>query len=611
MPRKERLFIPGLPQLIYLRGNNGETLFADEEDYRFFLSCLKKASQDYHQALHAFALQEARIHLLLTSPDKTSLSRFMQHVGRCYVPYFNRKYQRTGALLEGRYHSCIVEPSTYFLICQKYVETRPSAVSAHDYPWSSARANAGFEALDFVRPHDTLAGLGRTDDERRVRYRQFLASPLSGSFTSRIEECLQQNCVLGTLQFCRELEGNIHQSVRPRHSGRPRKHYPNRLSHWFRLEQEAQACLTGYAYQEIRLPLIDASAPSDMPVSPSLRSEGTMACLRAIARQDRMHDTARLWYQGPMFRTHHMASQGIEQFHQIGAEAFGHEGIEIELEQLLIQYDLIRQLKLAHLMELHITTLGSEQEIGQYREALKGHFSPFRIVLDEAQRKDLDSSPERLLRTPPPMLAELVAAAPAAASFLSEATRARFDTLTRALEQAGIPFTHTPGLFPDRACYAHTFYEWQTAHLDEHNVVCCGGRYDGLAREVAGYALPAVGFAFMVEPLVQLAETSRAALTGGEHAVDISILADSALTPQAMQLGHRIRDSYPHLAVFNDFSGVRMVSRLARARRRGSRFVIVLRADEPGRIELTDSETRSRILCDAGEVMSRLQRWFN
>lgn len=609
MPRKERLFIAGLPQLISLRGNNRETLFADEEDYRVFLQCLKRACGEFSPALHAFALLDTRILLLLSPPDKTSLARFIQHLGRCYVPYFNKKYQRSGALLEGRYHNCLIESPTYFLVCQKYLETQTGQNG--DCRWNSYPLHAGVESVSFLTPHPAYLALAPDAATRAQRYRQFMATPLGSAFTLRIEECLQQNCVLGTLQFCRELEERIHHSVRPRHSGRPRKHYPNRLSYWSSLEQEAHDRFTGYAYREIRLSLLEQDTP-DEALSPALRSEGTPGCLRAIAPRLNPDDITRVWYQGPMFRPQHLEHPGIEQFHQIGAEAFGEAGIEIELEQLLIQYDMIRQLKLAPLLELHLTTLGSPAELACYQEALRQYFSPFSIVLGEERRRLLVNRPEQLLVSPPEMLAELVHAAPTLQGYLSPASRERFETLTTALERARIPFTVTPRLFPERSCYSHTFYEWQTVHLEQRNVVCRGGRYDELAREIAGYPLPAAGFAFMVEPLVQLAENARVLRQEFAEKVDISILSDSTTNvPEAIRLGNLIRSRYPGLAVFNDFSGLRLQSRIARAKKRGSRFVITLHQDSQRPIDLCDFETDLRAQCREDEVVAQLKRWFN
>jgi len=64
----------------------------------------------------------------------------MQMVGRQYVRYFNRTYNRSGTLWEGRFKSCVVEAENYLLICQRYIELNPVRAAMVDspagYQWS-------------------------------------------------------------------------------------------------------------------------------------------------------------------------------------------------------------------------------------------------------------------------------------------------------------------------------------------------------------------------------------------------------------------------------------------------------------------------------------------
>ena len=70
-------------------------------------------------------LMTNHVHLLVTPNQADALSRFMQHVGRRYVQYFNFTYQRTGTLWEGRYKASLVEVETYLLSCYRYIELNP------------------------------------------------------------------------------------------------------------------------------------------------------------------------------------------------------------------------------------------------------------------------------------------------------------------------------------------------------------------------------------------------------------------------------------------------------------------------------------------------------
>jgi histidyl-tRNA synthetase len=616
VPRKERLFIAGMPQMIAFKGNNNEAIFRDSEDYRFFLLCLKHATELHAVQLHAYSLFGSQAFLLLSASDKTALARFTQHLGRCYVPYFNKRHGRSGALWEGRYRSCSIEPSSYFLLCQKYIETHGPQSAAQDAlpVCNSAGAYCGTQALDFLTPHSAYLSLAPDASARHSRYRQFLAMPLGASFSYRIEECLRQNCVLGTLNYCLELEARLRQPVRPRLNGRPRKHYPDKLSYWLWLEQEAQAGIQGHGYQEIRLPLLSGSSASGQDQAQwaaMLRSEGTMGCLAAIAEQHLAPLPTRWWYQGPMFRTHHLTGQQVEQFHQIGAEALGFAGVEIELEQLIIQYDLIERLKLSPLLELQINTLGDAQDLERYRQVLRQHFSSQLGSASPAWAARFERAPETLLAPQAGLPADLLASVPSLMRSLSDGACARFDALTQALERAGIPFTHRQDLFPHQPYYQQTFFEWHAAQLDDHPVVCRGGRYDDVASRMMGTPTAACGFAFMVEPLIQLAEKARATLQLHTHSADIVILSEGpAGAGRAFLLGQQLRSAYPYLAIVNDYSSARWTGRLARAQKTGARILASVRPGSEG-LELFACEEGVRQLSSPACVVADIRHWLN
>jgi len=610
VPRKERLFIAGMPQLIALKGNNNEAIFRDDADYRHFVSCLQKAAGSFDVGLHAYTLLTSQVYLLLSAGSKESLARFTQFLGRCYVAWFNKRHVRTGVLWEGRFRSCSVEPASYFLLCQKWIETRTPEGDSEpgDTPWNSLRAHTGHEALHFLTPHPVWLALAAEEPARWARYRQFLSTPLGASFISRVEDCLRQNCVLGTLNYCLELESQLHQPVRPRQSGRPRKHYPHRMNYWLWLEQEARSCIQGAAYREIRLPLLEAESgggTEDWPAN--LRSEGTLCCLHAIAGDQGGASPCRLWYQGPMFRTDPQTGTQVEQFHQIGVEALGYGDIDIELEQLLIQYDLFQRFKLSPHLELQINTLGDPEDLLRYREILRRHIAPAMKSLNAVQTRIAASAPEALLALPGVLPSDLQVSAPLLFDCLGDKARIRFERLTRALQAAGVPYTHRANLFPQHPFYQHTFFEWQSTLSEVHALVCQGGRYDALASRVLQRETSAFGFAFMVEPMIRLAEQSHAGHRLENQRADIAVLNEGAASVGvALALGHALREAYPFLAVVNDFSNGRMAGKQARAVRNGARIVVCV--ENAGHADLLLTEVAERLSCPVDQVVHLARR---
>lgn len=171
MARLPRLYFPGCAQHVIQRGNNRETCFYDEADYKAYLSFLKEAATKYQVDIHAFVLMTNHVHLLATPGDEQGISRLMQAQGRKYVQYFNFTHGRTGTLWEGRYKSTLVDSDSYLLTFYRYIELNPvrAGMVSHSskYPWSSYQLNASGKPIQLLTPHTLYLQLGKTVAERQ------------------------------------------------------------------------------------------------------------------------------------------------------------------------------------------------------------------------------------------------------------------------------------------------------------------------------------------------------------------------------------------------------------------------------------------------------------
>ncbi|WP_217495131.1 transposase [Vibrio sonorensis] len=145
MPRKPRLSVAGVCEHVIQRGNNRQVIFANEEDMKAYLTWLKEYSNRFQVSIHAWVLMTNHVHLLCTPSSPESISKMMQSLGRMYVMDFNRTYQRTGTLWEGRYRSCLVDSDTYLFELYRYIEMNPVRANMvaypDDYNWSSHHCN--------------------------------------------------------------------------------------------------------------------------------------------------------------------------------------------------------------------------------------------------------------------------------------------------------------------------------------------------------------------------------------------------------------------------------------------------------------------------------------
>lgn len=168
------------------RGNNRNACFREDADYLTYLACLRHLSAKYECDVHAYCLMTNHVHLLLTPADADRCGLLMRDLGRSYVPYFNRRYGRSGTLWEGRFRSCLAESARYVLACYRYIELNPvragMASAAGAYRWSSHGGNSGARKDPLLKPHAEFLGLGNQETVRSAAY--------LGLFRQTLEPCV-------------------------------------------------------------------------------------------------------------------------------------------------------------------------------------------------------------------------------------------------------------------------------------------------------------------------------------------------------------------------------------------------------------------------------------
>jgi len=227
MARLPRLVIPQTLHHVLQRSHEGILLFRDSEDYTTFLSWLAQAAKQFQVAIHAYILMPDHFHLLLTPSDEQGLSKFMQWIGRYYVPYFNRKYQRSGSLWQGRYKATVLEAERHFLQCSLYVEGSPLrsglVTDASEYPWSSYQHHIGQRTDPLISDHPIFWALGNTPFQREANYKEMMSQSLSVADMAQLDNAVQKGWLLGSASFQKEISKLTERRVAPAKRGRPRK----------------------------------------------------------------------------------------------------------------------------------------------------------------------------------------------------------------------------------------------------------------------------------------------------------------------------------------------------------------------------------------------------
>jgi len=374
---------------------------------------------------------------------------------------------------------------------------------------------------------------------------------------------------------------------------------PEQANIWRRIENTVIAVIRSYSYQEIRFPLVEKTELfarsigelSDIVAkemytftdrnneSLTLRPEGTAGCVRAGLEHGLFHNQIqKLWYIGPMFR-HERPQKGRQrQFHQIGLEAFGLPGPDIDAELILLCARIWKVLELDNIM-LQINTLGSAAARTRYRELLIEYFSGHKQQLDEDSQRRLHQNPLRILDSKNPDMQKIISDAPSIHNHLDAESADHFAGLKALLDQAAISYTVNPHLVRGLDYYGKTVFEWTTDLLGAQGTVCAGGRFDGLVEHFGGKPTPAIGCAMGLERLIELVQLDGAPdQTDGIPHVYL-ILADEAVQ-NGLKLAENLRNALPGLRLMSNCGGGSFKSQFKKADKSGARLAIILGQEE-------------------------------
>jgi putative transposase len=193
----------GLTQHVIQRGNNRSDMFRCDDDYEFFHAALGCTCSDEHVDVHSYTLMTNHVHLAVTPREDGAVSRAMQDIGRLYVLYFNRRYDRTGTLFDGRFKAFIIDTESYWFTCMRYVELNPVRAGIvsrpEQYRWSSYASNAFGVADPVVTPHPLYLELGSSGDARQRRWREICDEALDTTQLAEIRRAVQKGGALGRL----------------------------------------------------------------------------------------------------------------------------------------------------------------------------------------------------------------------------------------------------------------------------------------------------------------------------------------------------------------------------------------------------------------------------
>ncbi|MEI7456265.1 MAG: histidine--tRNA ligase [Nitrosomonadales bacterium] len=380
---------------------------------------------------------------------------------------------------------------------------------------------------------------------------------------------------------------------------------PDEAELWLWFEGVVREWLASYGYRNIRMPLVEPTSLFCRAIGEvtdivekemysfedslngdqlTLRPEGTASCVRAVLQHNLLYNAPqRLYYSGPMFRHERPQKGRYRQFHQIGVEALGFAGPDIDAEQILMCARLWKKLGLTD-VTLQLNTLGDAESRQRHRAKLIAYFEQNSELLDAEAVRRLHSNPLRILDSKNPAMQAMIEAAPQLMDELDEAALTHFAAVQAILTQHGIAFEINPRLVRGLDYYNRTVFEWVTTKLGAQGTICAGGRYDGLVEQIGGKPAPAMGFAMGIERLLVLLQEAGMALPKAK--VDVYVVHQGELAAKlASTVAEQLRDG--ELRVVMHCGGGSFKSQMKKADASGAYVAVVIGDDEAAANEVS------------------------
>ena len=383
-----------------------------------------------------------------------------------------------------------------------------------------------------------------------------------------------------------------------------------------------------YGYRELRTPILEQTGLFKRAIgevtdivekemytfvdelngeSLTLRPEGTASAVRAVVQHNLLYDGGkRLWYAGPMFRHERPQKGRYRQFHQVGVEALGFAGPDIDAELIVMCADLWHALGITPTLQLN--TLGDVASRQRHRARLIAYFEAHADQLDADSQRRLRSNPLRILDSKNPALQALNDAAPQLVDELDDTARTHFDALQSLLRAHNIAYQINPRLVRGLDYYNRTVFEWVTDQLGAQGTVCAGGRYDGLVEQLGGKPAPAAGFAMGIERLLAMMEMNGQTLSMPGPDAYIVHVGEAAQT-WAWQIASSLRVAGA-TAVLH-CGGGSFKSQMKKADASRARYAVIIGDDEAAAQQLTIKslrETAEQVRVDLTQAIAILKK---
>lgn len=374
---------------------------------------------------------------------------------------------------------------------------------------------------------------------------------------------------------------------------------PEDQPYWLHLYDQIRRVMALYGYQRIDVPIFEETALYVRGVGQgtdivdkemysftdkggreiTLRPEFTAGIMRAYLQNGMrtLPQPVKVYTTGPIFRYERVQAGRYRQHTQFDIEVIGSLDPAVDLEVMLVAWQLYSQLGFRGLT-FQLNSTGCPACRPAYIRALLAYYEPRRNQVCEDCRRRLERNPLRVLDCKVPSCQPIIAEAPRITDYLCPACAAHFEMLRGYLDALELPYTLNHRLVRGLDYYTKTVFEVWAEGIGAQNAICGGGRYDGLAEELGGPPTPGIGFGSGMERIVMLMKENSIAVPGAPTPQVVLIYLGQAAKTRCVQLLTELRAQGVRAEIaFDDRS---MRAQLRNANRLGAAYALILGEDE-------------------------------
>lgn len=323
----------------------------------------------------------------------------------------------------------------------------------------------------------------------------------------------------------------------------------------------------------------------------TIRPEGTAGVARAII-EDKLYTTLplKLWYSGSMFRYERPQKGRYRELRQMGVESYGSNEPIMDAEVISLAVNFLKEIGLKDVV-VKINSIGGVETRNKYREALINHFKDHIDEFCDDCRQRLNKNPLRILDCKVDSDNELIKNAPSILDYLNEEEKDNFNKILKYLDVLDIKYEVDNKLVRGLDYYTNVVFEFESS-IKDFGSIGGGGRYNNLLKSLEGPDVPAVGFAFGMDRIVNILEVLELEIPN-KNDLDVYILTISENeTNYALELLQNIR-----MCGFRadmDLSNKSMKAKFKEVDRYNAKFIIMIGEEEvkTGNLTIKDNLTK-------------------